>query len=177
MRFEIKPTEEDYLAFQLFAASQSERIQKRIRNSKWLISGFFLMFALFYYFDGENIFLTIYFIAFSLACIVFYKRYALWIYRRHYKKHGQEVYSKKFDQPAIVEFTEKALHTSDFTGEGKYYYNQLISASETDNHFFITQTSGIGIIIPKRDLKNIDEFRDEILSHGIPIEDFKGWKW
>jgi len=177
MKIEITPSEDDYLAYQLFAASQSERIQKKTRRSKWIISIFFFLCAVFNYMDGQNIFLTIYFAVLGLACIVFYKRYERWIYKRHYRKYGREVYSKKFDQVAEIDFTEETLISKDFTGEAKYNYSEFDFAAETDNHFFIIQSTGAGIILPKPQLSNIDDIRNEMLSRGIPIEDYKGWKW
>ena len=89
MTLEIKINEQDFLDFQLFTASKSDRINKKKRNGWILLTLGSTVVALFFYLN-QNIAMTIYFGLVAIACGLFYPRYFKWRYKKHYKTYIRE---------------------------------------------------------------------------------------
>jgi len=177
MELEFKITEQDFLDYQLFSASQSARIQKRERNGHIGLTVGFLLTALYFFFVSDDLTMAIYFGICGLLNFFFYPKYFKWIYKKYYKKYGREVYSKRFDKIVHIDFKDETIISKDFTGEGKYFIKEFENTSETSQHFFIKHSAGVSLIIPKRELKDINEVRSRITALGISINDYKDWKW
>ena len=97
MTIEYQLNEQDFLDFQLFTASQSDRINKKKKNG-WILLTIGSIVVSIYFYINQDIALTIYFGLVALACGLFYPRYFRWRYKRHYKTYIKENYSKRFGQ-------------------------------------------------------------------------------
>jgi len=170
MKFEYKINEQDYLGFQLFTASKSPRITKRKRNGQVLFTLAMILFAVLFYLNG-NTPMTIYFVFAAIICGLFYPKYFKWMYKRHYQKYIRENFSKMFGQTEILEIRASYILTKDISGEGRINLTGIEKVDETNNHFFIKIITGISIIIPKRDIKNPNEFRSAIQNLGVIFND------
>ena len=176
MTIEYKIEEQDFLEFQLFTASKSDRINKKKRNG-WVLLTAGSFIVAFYFYLNKNTAMTIYFGIVALACGLFYPKYFKWRYKKHYKAFIKENYSKRFGQIESLEINGDYIFSKDKTGEGKINLNEIERVDETDNHFFLKISTGLSLLIPKGELVNIEELREKFKEIGVIVNDETKWTW
>ena len=174
LQIEYKLEENDFLEFQLFAAEKSELIVKKKRNSWLILSIASLAVTVFYIIEANNS-LAIYFGVITVLILLFYPKYINWKYKRHYINHIRENYSARFGEIEQLEFHDDHLFAKDKTGEGTINNSEIVCVDETVNHFFIKVSTGVSLIIPKQELNNQNEIRNEFERLGIMINDYPNW--
>ena len=176
MKLQIKLQEQDFVDFQLFTASQSDRINKKKRNG-WLISSLLgLVFTGLFIFEN-NLALIIYCGVFSVLSLLFYPNYFIWRYKKHYQKFVKENYINRFGVSESLEFTQDSILYSNKTGDGKIILSEIERIDETQKHFFVKVSSGLSIIIPKSELESREEFKSKLNELDLQITDQTNWKW
>ena len=176
MTLEYKISQQDFLDFQLFTASKSERINKKKRNGWILLTLGSILIALYFYLNQNNA-MAIYFALIAIACGLFYPKYFKWRYKKHYKTYIEENYSKRFDQVEILQINDDSILSKDRTGEGKMNLSEIEKIDETGNHFFLKLSTGFSLIIPKKGLDHPDELRKRFRGLGLTLNDETNWKW
>lgn len=176
MTIEYKIKEQDYLDFQIFTASKSNRINKKKRNGWILLTIGSIFIALLYYLNNNNP-LAIYFVTVAIVCGLFYPSYFKWRYKRHYKTYVKENFSKHFGQGETLEFNKDSISFKNKAGEGKIKLTEIERVNETDKHFFLQISAGTSLIIPKAELTDINELRDKLVDIGLQIIDETNWSW
>jgi len=176
MKIEYKIEENDFLDFQLFAASKSKRIMKKKKIERFFLTIGSLIGSIYFYLQ-QNITMTIYFVVIAIISVLFYPKYFNWRYKKHYKNYIKDNYQKRFGQVENIEITEEYIYSKDKTGEGKIKLKEINEVNETPNHFFLKISTGMSLIIPKREIKNIDLLKIKINKIGLNIIDELSWKW
>ena len=176
MTLEYKINEQDFLDFQMFTASKSDRINKKKRNGWILLTVSSIVVALYFYLN-QNTAMTVYFGLVAIACGLFYPRYFKWRYKKHYKTYIRENYSKRFGQVETLELDNNYIFSKDKTGEGKINLSEIERIDETRNHFFLKISTGLSLLIPKKELEGIDELREKFKAIGLAVNDETNWKW
>ena len=169
MRLEFKIHENDFLAFQLFAASQSERIRKE-KNKSWLILTIGSVVLAAYFLLNQNISMAVFFGLVGMTCGLFYPLYFRWRYKRHYKSYIKENYHKRFGQTEVLEINDDHLFMEDKTGEGKINLKEIEKVDETVDHFFMKISTGVSVIIPKDRVDNINELINQFEKIGLKVD-------
>jgi len=176
MILKYKIEEKDFLDFQLFTASRSERINKKKRNG-WILLTIGSIAAASYFYANQNMVMTIYFAFVAIIFGLFYPRYFKWRYNKHFKAYIKENYSKRFGQIETLEINNDSISSKDKTGEGKINLSEIEKVDETDKHFFLKISTGLSLIIPKKELNNTDEIREKFKGLGMRVNDETDWKW
>ena len=176
MTFEFKLNEQDFLDFQLFTASKSDRINKKKRNGWVYLTIGAILVALFSYLN-QNYFLSIYSGLVAIVLGLFYPKYFKWRYKKHYMTHIQEIYSKRFGQIEAIQINDDSILSKDKTGEGRIYLSEIEHIHETDNHFFLKVSTGISLIIPKKELNDTSLLKKKFKDIGLTLIDETNWKW
>lgn len=176
MIIKYKIHEQDFLDFQLFTASKSDRINKKKKND-WILLTFGSIAIAFYFYLSENIAMTIYCGIVALVCGFFYPKYFKWRYKKHYKAYIKENYSKRFGQDETLEIFNDCISSKDKIGEGKINLSEIERVNETNNHFFLKISTGLSILIPKRELDSVEKLREKFKDIGLSINDEKSWTW
>ncbi len=171
--------QDDFLQYQLYVASKSERIKKQ-RRKRWLIMTFaFLALAVVFYRDDNHI-LMYYFLVAGTANLFFYPIYLRNLYKKHYKRYVNENFKRRFGEPCKVIFNENNIETVDQTGETKINLPEITEIDETANYFYLRIKSGGSLIISKSrtDAEAVRK-RLVILSEQLKIEFISevNWKW
>lgn len=176
LKYEYTLQEQDYLDFQLFIASKSERISNKRRNGWiWLTIGSSILAAIFYLI--EKLPMTIYFGLAAVLILLFFPRYFKWRYKSHYKKHIREHYKKKFNEFITIEIYPDFILTKDKIGESKIISDQIEIVHETLKNFFVKVSTGDSFIIAKDGDRSSQLLRDKFNEMGIPLSNEQDWKW
>ena len=176
MILEYKLKEQDFLEFQLFTASKSERINKKKRKG-WIMLTLSSIVVACFFFLNENMTMTIYFGVVAIATVLFYPTYFKWRYKKHYKGYIRENYSKRFGELQTLEINEHSLISKDKISEGKINLKEIEQIDETANHFFLKISTGMTLLIPKEEISGLDRLRGQFKELGFTINDEVNWKW
>lgn len=176
MTHEFKINEQDFLDFQLFTASKSNRIKKK-KIYGWILLTLGSIAVAFLSYLNQNNSMSIYFGLMAIACGIFYPKYFKWRYKKHYKTHIKENYSKCFGQIATIEINNDSIYSKDKTGEGRIKLSEIEKIDETDKHFFLKISSGHSLLLPKKKLPNVDELRKKFNDIGLVVNNETNWKW
>lgn len=176
MTLEYKIDEQDFLDFQLFTASKSDRINKKKRNGWILLTAGSIVVACYFYLNENNP-MTIYCGVVAVVTGIFYPRYFKCRYKKHYKTYIKENYSKRFGQVETIEINNDSILSKDKTGEGKINLSEIEKIDETDNHFFLKISTGLSLIIPKKELESVNELREKFKNVGLTVQDETNWTW
>lgn len=169
--------EDDFLQYQLYTSSKSKTI-KRKRLFLWiLIPLLYLGLAIFNYVYKNELLFPLILIVFAILWFIIYPIYSKSRYKKHYKKHVKNNYKTRFFKPIELNINQNFIEAKDFTGESKINISEIEYLVELKNQFLIHVSSNASIIIPKRDLKEIDDFKNEFIKLSIPIKDELNWKW
>jgi hypothetical protein len=176
MILEFKIDEQDFLDYQLFAASKSVRISKRKRDG-WIVMTVGPIFVAISFYFTQNIAMVVFFGIAAIICGIFYPKYFNWRYKKHYKTYIKENYPKRFGQIETLEINNDNIFFKDKTGEGKINLSEFECVDETSNHFFVKVSTGVSLIIPKKGLNNNDEIRKKFNDLELTVNDETNWRW
>jgi len=181
MTIDYKIDETDFLTYQLYVASKSDRIKKKRLRNKVIVSLIYVVFGLLcYFFEGQISIVIIFFIIGLLWFFI----YPLWE-RRHYVKHYQgfikENYKDVLGRIATLEFNNEYILTKDNGSESKVSTTELAEINEIPTAIFVRLKSGQSLILPKDKIDNIDDviIRLKELANYLKIKysiDDK-WEW
>jgi hypothetical protein len=173
-------SQDDYLNHQLFVASLSERVKMQRRRSRIMWSIGFLSLTWLFYLNDNHV-LAYYFLAASIFYIFFFQYYSRWYYKRHYKKFVNETYKNRFGKISNVIIDEEHIEDFDESGETKIPISQLENIYETTDYFFLKLKSGGHLIMPKKQIPNLDLVKDELNAiadrQKLRVIEMKNWKW
>ncbi len=173
-------TQDDYLNYQLFTASLSDRVRKQ-RRRRWIISSGALLSLSWLFYQNEDSILTYYFLICALLSIIFYPFYSQWYYKRHYKKYVAETYKNRFGKISNITISHEQIHDIDEAGELKVPISELQKIYETGIYFFLTLKSGSTLIIPKLKVDNVAIVKKELkiitAKQQIDFIELLSWRW
>lgn len=178
MKITYNISEQDFLDYQLFAASQSETVRRKKKNG-WLWLTVACVVLALYFFLKDDMPMTYYFGSVAIVNAAFYPVYFRWRYKRHYQAHVRNNYAARFGQTETLEITGDDLHYKDKTGEGKIYLKEVTRVDETNKHLFLKLSTGFSLIIPKSELTMTDceTLKTKLKESGTAIVQFPNWKW
>ncbi|WP_319482674.1 YcxB family protein [uncultured Draconibacterium sp.] len=180
INLEFQLEREDHVTFQLYIASKSERIKKKRRTTKYRVPIVYLVLASIIFFVGE-LGLSIVFILVGILWYLFYPKYELKRYEKHYRSYVEENFKTELDPKVIIEFTETVINTTDEKGNSSIKIETIKEIDEIEKYFFIRLNPGLGLIIPKSKITDLGEFElwlNEITKrYGIKRNVDFAWRW
>lgn len=176
MTYEYDLDEQDFVDYQLFIVSKSERMLKKKRNSRLLLTAGSFSIAAYFYAVGTSG-MMYYFLLIGVLTALFYPKYYKWRYKNHYRNFIRTNYAARFNKPATLELTQSQVIARDDSGEGKVHLTEVEQVNETQNHFFLQLKSNDSLIIPKKKLDDFQNLKAEFKSRNLKIVDELDWKW
>lgn len=131
--------------------------------------------GLLFYSKGNSA-MAAYFWGLSVLVFLLYSRYLSWRYKKHYRNYVRENLGGRFGQEVTLEITPKHISSKDPFGEGKVKTSEVHRVSETQGYFFVQLTSGMAVIIPKRGIEDVEQFKVGIKSANLKVEDDLTWQ-
>lgn len=176
MNYQYLIKEKDLLEFQVYTASKSERINRKKKAGR-IIMTLIALFLVLNFYSANNTAMTIYFSIVAIAIWVFYPRYFKWRYTKLYSNFIQENYAGRVDQTEYVEIHKDYIFVKDNTGEGKVKIDEIESIIETPNSLFVKFTMGTALVTPKDQVSNYSEISEQFQALNIEYIDELNWKW
>jgi hypothetical protein len=167
----------DYLNHQLFMASKSKIVKRRIYGSWIIIVALPLGASILLYREHQAD--SYYCLAAAIIWAVIHPFYSKWRYKKHYQNFIEQNYKNSIGMNFSIEFHDGYLSMSDDTGESKTKITELDEINEISDYVFIKMKINQSIIIPKRQLRGffMDELANVANRTGIKIKQDLQWKW
>lgn len=170
MNLKFKLSENDYLAFHLFSASQSPAIARKRWNT--IVNIGIIGIVLFFFsliFGVEDFMggLTI-----ITLVLLFYPFYTIFEEKRSYRNYIRANYKNRIDQLITLEFSKETIMTTTPVSKSQVQITEINQIFENKQHIFIQLKSGECMIVPKYQLSNTKEFKAflKTLSENLNVE-------
>jgi len=177
MKLKYKLTEDDFLAYQLFTASQSKRIKKKRFRSRIILPLFLTFLGILAILVLDNMFMFIVYTITAILWYVVYPVYSKKIYKNHYRKYIEENYQDRINQFVKMDVNTDSISSDDENVMFKLKANQIKELTETSEYFFLKIMDNQSLILPKRELENPEAFANKILSFGTKHVEQLDWTW
>lgn len=177
LKIEYSLTLDDFLIDQLYKSNHSKSIKKRRRNSRFVMPIFYMAWGIYLSYNDESIYGITIFGLLSILWIVFLPFYEKWRYKRIYKKHVEENYRERAGKSILLEFRDDLLLTKDTSSKSEIHYSEFKELVELKELFLLVLTTNQSLIIKKTSFQNLEEFKNLISSHEIPLKNDLRWEW
>ena len=180
MKIDYTLDREDFLEFQLFAASKSERIIKSRKNSRIRLPIVYLILGVILFFLTDLTFALI-FLSIGLIWYLFHPYFMRKRYVRHFGKYIDETLNNRFGKTVSLTFGDDFIQEIDYMGESILKKKEIIEINEIKDYVYLKFSSGESLIVPKNKINNLQEFSNQIkliasdlsISYNIDLN----WKW
>jgi hypothetical protein len=180
LEIKFRRNKQDHLIFQLYTASTSKNIKQKRRNSRLIVSLFYLVLGFSFIMTDNYTGLTI-FIGLGIAWFFIYPKYTAYRYKKHYQKHIDETFGNDEEAEVVMEFRDDYIRSIMDKNECKIQNNEIKCIEETKHYIFIILKQGMGYILPKAKVAEYNELLSwlEKTASRLNINWNKNldWKW
>jgi hypothetical protein len=180
MKLDYKIDENDFLIYQLFIASKSDRIKKKRQRNRIVVPLIYIAFGL-VFLNQDRVSLAI---MFSITALLWFFIYPVWErrhYINHYKSFILENYKDSFENNVTLEFSDEYILAKDSGSETKILTTELKEICEIPTSIFLRLQGGQSFILPKHKIRNIDSVKASLqeLANYLKINysTDENWKW
>ena len=181
MKLEYKIDENDFLTYQLYAASKSNLIKKNRQCVRVIMSLIYILFGFFFCIIENSSIMLIVFIIGGFLCFFLYPVGARRAYVEFYKKFIKENFKDKFGHITTLEINDDYLFEKENNNESKFSTTGIAQINEISQAIFIQLNGGLSLILPKDKIENIDNVitRLKELANYLKIEYNieENWRW
>lgn len=178
---QVKLSQNDYLKFQLFVASQDDSIIKKRKKSRLSVSIVYACLAILLFLTTSTLFIEFVFLIIAILWYLLYPKYSKYRYEKHYKNHIANHYQNRVDKTSEMQINGNVIFSKGLTGQSEVFINSVESIIEIDTHYFIKIETGESFIIPKA----LDQLNNDIYGFINRLEELTklqiikklNWKW
>jgi hypothetical protein len=180
MTIEFSLDEKDMLAYQLYTASKSKRIQKKRQQVRIIptLIYFILGLAELYSANYTRVFI------FLIVAVLWYFIYPVWekgYYKRHYEGFVHDKNKGKQKAIVTIQFDNDCIIAKDEGSETKILLREIEEVNEISPLIFIKLKSGPSFILPKNKIVNVDSLKiylTELTKKlGLKYNTELEWEW
>lgn len=172
--------ENDFLTYQLYTASKSERIKKKRQRNKLMVPIFYILLGLYGYFTDRPIVMIIFW-SIAVLWFCFYPLYERNRYRNYYKDLIKENYKGRLGQTGTLHFSEDFMLAIEDENESKISTKEIEQFIEISSAVFIKLKSGIFLILPKNKIPQFEQLKSYLmeLAEGLNVDYAieENWEW
>lgn len=180
VEFKYQIFKEDFLTYQLFARSKSEK-SKKIRWRRRIEPPVFSIIVSILVGSVTGFVATVFFNALGLGWYFLYPVFENRHFTRDFNSNVKKRYAHRFGETSYIRIDDKFIHTEDIIGKTNIPLSEIAEFNEIQDYFYITLQSGMSFIIPKKRLPNFNEQYEQLLEiakknkieHHIDLE----WDW
>ena len=147
---------EDYLAFQLYNASISKSIKQNRSKSRLLLVSAFALLGLLMFVRNSNLAAIVFSVG-SVITFLLYPKLLRNRYQKIYETHVADTFVPDSEGNGKLELENDRLIGSNSLSETMVKTDLIQRIDETEKYIFVKVTTGIGFIIPKDRVTNLEE--------------------
>ena len=169
MEIKYNLTEDDYINFNMFHIRNSKSAMRSLKIQRFAVPIIYIILPFVFpnALDSTFIFTLITFFIVSILWVVFYPKYFYKSVNRRLKKMIKEGKNEGLiGEHKLITTVEGITDTTSY-GETKVNWSGIKSLKEDSDYLYIYNSSVSAYILPKRDLKDVEQIRD-YLNSRIP---------
>ena len=157
---------DDYLAYLLCVASQSEPAKKKRFRLKIVFPVLYLFTGVYFLITNTSSDYSVFIGFFTLAVLwfVLFPKLEYWHRKRLYKALVKEYYPHGKKESLTLEISDDYIQVKDDASEGKVSTSEIESIDEIRTILCISLKEGDVFIIPKNELNNSDNVRKRLVE-------------
>lgn len=172
--------ENDFVTYQLYAASVSERIRKKRKRARIGVALFYLAGALFLSTLGAFVIGSV-FLAVSLGWFFLYPIWERRRYVRHYTTYVKDYCMSRVGKEISMEIADDYLYVKSATVESRVHNSEIEQLAEIPTLFILQLKGGQAFLLPKHkmaDREDISARLKSLADHlGIGYVLLDQWEW
>jgi len=178
MKLEYKLNNSDFLEYQLYISSKSKLHKKNRNKSRIIVPLIYIILGL-YLIYIQNFEIGIVFFGIAILWYLFYPLRSKRRYKKHFEDHIKENYKNRIGKKVILEFDSDSdyIESSEFGTQSRINDSEFDKLIELKEHFFLKLKSELSIIIPKRAMDNISEFKKYLTDKNVEYVNELSWVW
>lgn len=177
LRYQL--SEQDFLTYQLFVASNSKSSRTSRRRARVVIPILYTVFAVILLLMSFVV-LAIVMAATAVLWFLLYPLYSRRRYRRHYARHIREHYRQVIGRESTLTIADGHILTRNEAGEGRTKLAEVEGIVEIADHVLIVLRSSATFVLPKQQIDDA-QLREvlRVISEAteLPVQQRLDWKW
>ncbi len=180
MPFTYSLDQEDFHVLQLYTASQSPLVNKKLKTGKNLIPLIWLIASIPSYFLG-NFSWVLLCIGIASLWYLLFPGFLKWILEKDIAKSIDEHFKNRYGKPQSLSFTPETVHLISESGESQFHLTEMEEIIEISKHYFVRFHNGSSLILPKDKIQDLASLRQKIEElvekYSIKYTVALDWKW
>ena len=180
MTFNYKISLNDFLTYQLYNASISERIRKKRQRNKFLIPLLYFGFCAMLLYQNQLIG-GITFFCVGVSWFFVYPVWEKYRYVKHYSGFIQESHKDRIDKVVTIQIERDFIISKDDSSESKIQTTEVEEIIELPSIIMMKLKSGQAFVLPKKGIENCDELISYLKSltkdWGVEYHEQIDWVW
>lgn len=180
MKVKYRLEESDYLDYQLFFVSKSERINKARKRNRLIIPLVYLGFGVILFFL-ESYYLSAAIVFFGLLWYFMYPIREKNKYIKNFKNHFNDYFKTKFERDFTIEINDDFILGNDGESDSKVPVSEIEEINEIPSLILLKLKTGDSFLLPKNTIPEIEEVKSKLkeiaskqnISYNIENE----WSW
>jgi hypothetical protein len=107
----------------------------------------------------------------------YYPQYHKWRMKRNFKKYIRHNYQERFNQPEELTIHNQGALSKNISGEGEIPKTEFSELVEIDKLYLLRMKNGASIILPKKDIQEIEKLKSELKKINVPFREELDWKY
>lgn len=181
MRIEYKLDAQDFLEYQLFAASNSPALKKQRRTTRIGLPLLLLLTGIVMAFLKQDFVPLIVFPAFAVAWYFVYPMTDRGRYVKFYLNHVHSTYKSRIGQPNVLTLENDFVSLVTTGSESKFSVSQVEEIVELKRTILIKLKSGGAFIIAKNQSEDFRQLRNSLQETAVRLEVsfkvYENWEW
>ncbi|WP_269524854.1 YcxB family protein [Coraliomargarita parva] len=172
-------TEDDFVAFQMYASGESKQQRKRRLRGRFLVPVIWGLIALYFVSDSDVVVGSVFLLG-AVVWLLGYPAYAKWLYRRHFRNHLKENNRGQMNQEVTLRLETEGVFSSGVDSEGTLKYSGFDQLIELETLYLIRLKQGMTLLLPKERLasEELSSFMDAVsMRTELEIQDHRGRPW
>ncbi|MBK5721355.1 hypothetical protein JGH11_10770 [Dysgonomonas sp. Marseille-P4677] len=158
--------EEDFLNLQLYHAFKNEDFKKQRIKDKYRIIGLSLLCGLILFFDGYFSIYSYYFLGSAVLFFIVHPWWSKWFYKRLLKSKVINANKDCFPQTTTLILQDKQIDLINNKNSHTFDIHNLLNIEEIQEYFFLQISNFPPIIIPKRQIPNINLIQKQLKQYN-----------
>lgn len=168
MKFQYTVTPEPHIDYLMYSAAKNPRVKRRALFTRFGLAIIYVVLG-FLLSREEVSAVGAGFVIIGVAIGVFYPKYQLWRYRKHYTRHVNVKLADILGTTVTIDLQDEEVVTKDAGSESKFPYSSIQQLEEVQNYFYIRLNSAQALVLPKSVVSDEKELIQFLSEKGVNV--------
>ncbi|NVK03624.1 MAG: YcxB family protein [Flavobacteriia bacterium] len=168
MKFQYTITPEPHIDYLMYSALKNPRLKRRTLFTRFGLAIIYVVLG-FLLSREEVSAVGAGFVIIGVAIGVFYPKYQLWRYRKHYTRHVNEKLADMLGTTVTIDLQDEEVVTKDASAESKFSYSSIQEVEEVEKYFYLRLNSAQALVLPKSVVSDEQQLFQFLADKGVSV--------